>query len=179
MKRLFLILALAGSAAGATELTNQHTVSVDGTFQADSGNAVAYATDIACGRDDLTDLITCIEDMIAEALGGSPGDHDRYFGWAGDREIDAGDFAASTTNSSSTDEGEWQATATNAYPWFAVPEDVGFPTGLYRASNPINQIVFFPEQAATVTYNEVAYVIGVSQSMLTASTSTRPVRLEH
>ena len=169
---------LAGGLAQGVELSSDHRSGTDGTLYADDGNAIAFATDIACGRDDPTDLVTCIQEMI-DAGGAPSGTHLRYFGWSADRTIDASDFTAASTTTSMTDSGSWPATAVNAYPWFGVPSSEGYPTGLYRGGNPINQIVFFPQQAGTVTFDGETYVVGVSQSQLTASTSARPVRLEH
>ena len=114
-----------------------------------------------------------------EGYHAQPGDHPRYFGWSVDRDIETADFAAA--NTSQTDTGTWPATAINAYPWVAVPEDQGAPTQLFRGANPINQIQFFDRRPAG-TVDDVmndAYIVIVSQSQLTASVDERPVRIGH
>ena len=56
MRKLYLLLALFAGSVAATELTKDHPVDTDGTFVADDGNAIAFATDIACGRNDPTGI---------------------------------------------------------------------------------------------------------------------------
>ena len=64
------------------------------------------------------------------------------------------------------------------YPWFAVPVDAGYPKGLIRGANPLNQLGFFRQQAGNVDFNGIAYLVGVLQSKLRAG-QARAVRLEY
>ena len=180
IKHLILAAALCAAAtAGARELTMTGPSATYDTLWGRENTAVTVATDVAVSFDDPTDLVTYIDERIAAAMTPDAATHTRYFGWSADRTIEAADFTAATTSTSTSDTGAWPATASAAYPWFAEPESVGYPTGLYRGANPINQIVFFDRQTGTVTVSGAAYVVGVSQNRLTASTDTRPVRLEH
>lgn len=179
LKRLFLSAALLlAPLAQAAELQIIEGINNGAsTSFSKEGVAVVLAVQIAVSDDDPTDLITYIDERIAAATGTTPATHTRYFGLSTDRVIDASDFSSART--SSTDTGAWPSNAGNAYLWFAEPESVGYPTGLYRPPNPVNQIGFWSQQSGTVTVNGVAYVVGVSLNQFVASSETRPVRLEH
>ena len=118
--------------------------------------------------------------VTLEAFHMSVGTHTRYFGWKTTRNIVTADLDATLArvNSSTSNVGEWPATAVAAYPWVAVPMDAGEPTQLFRPPNPVNQISGFPRQTGTVDDGGgVPHIVLVSQAQLTISTNTRPVTL--
>ena len=75
--------------------------------------------------------------------------HLRYFGWSDDNAITQAEMLAG--NTSQTDEGTLPARVSNGYPFFAVPQDVGFPTELYIGANSRNAIApTVVQQAGTI-----------------------------
>ena len=96
-----------------------------------------------------------------EASGGM-GAHLRYFGWSDDRVIAAGDFAAA--NSSLNNMGVLPARSSNGYIWIAVPESVGYPSGVRIAGG--SQVQQVPQLAGTVNDpNGEPHLIGVTSRL--------------
>ena len=92
-------------------------------------NTTGAITD-ADARSVLTDMTDTMFDLAAGG-GGATGQHARYVGWSDDRVIATADFAAA--NSAMTTTSSCRPRATNGYIWFAVPEDIGYPTDLHIA----------------------------------------------
>ena len=98
----------------------------------------------------------------------------RYIGWAADRVIDASDFA--TAAESGGDELTIPSGGPG-YVWFARPTSLGYPTSLTIAGTSVNQINSFSEQAGSVTFSLLDYVIGVSEHELSPALFGRVIHL--
>ena len=109
--------------------------------------------------------------------GGSVGAHTRYFGMSVDTVIATADFAAA--NDSDTNEGAFPANMANAYPWFAVPESDGEPSGFFFTPNPVNQISGFTRQTGTVDDdNADPHIVFVSNAQVPPRNSERGARIQ-
>ena len=87
--------------------------------------------------------------------------HVRYFGWSPDRIIQTADLAGA--NTSQTDSGTFPTETGQAYLWFAVPADVGWPDHLHLAGAQRDHLDSFEQLSATVDDSlGEDHVIGVS-----------------
>ena len=107
----------------------------------------------------------------------TPPPNARYFGWSSDKSIDLTDFANAAF--SETDEGELPTQPTGAYIWFAVPESLGFPTGVVIEGSQRNQIHFYEQLPGTVNdARGEPHIIGISNQVQSAVLSEHTLTLE-
>ena len=93
-----------------------------------------------------------------------PDHHVRYYGWADRRDIHTADFVAAATSQSNV--GILPETDDNGYVFFAVPEPLGYPDGLFIQGNPNDAIFFFERLSETVNDNDGdPHIVGVSYNL--------------
>ena len=107
------------------------------------------------------------------AAGALTGQHARYVGWSDDRVIATADFA--TANSAMDNDLELPARSTNGYIWFAVPEDIGYPTDLHIAGGMRDALGAYERLSGTVDDdNGDPHIIGVSFQLQTSALAGEP-----
>ena len=106
-----------------------------------------------------------------------PPDNARYFGWSDDKTIDTSDFSDAAF--SATNEGELPDHPTGGHIWFAIPQSLGFPTGVFIEGNARNQIHFYEQLAGTVDDSAgEPHIIGISTRAQSAALSEHSITLD-
>ena len=134
-------------------------------------NTTGAITD-ADARSVLTDMTDTMFDL-ASGGGGVTGLHARYVGWSDDRVIATADFAAAF--SAMNNDLELPPRTTNGYIWFAVPEDVGYPTDLHIAGGMRDALGAYERLSGTVDDgNGDPHIIGITFQLQIAALAGEP-----